>query len=174
MINKAQKKTLREKRVVNYHHATSFAFLYNISPKDPGSFFREIYKQLQSEGKSVEAIGYFNGNQLSADLQVPPATQLCQRKDFSWIIKPRSIFLKGFAAKKYDILIDLTNSQSYPMKYLAAISRAKYKVGRQHPDFFKIYDFIMDVDESCPPAKTSEHIFHYLKILKTPGHDQSI
>ena len=161
----------RRRRVVDYASAGKVALLFGFDREEDPRTAAALVKQLKDDGKEINALGFVNAAQVPEEVSVSEHTQLCCKKDFSWLLKPKRGFLKEFANREYDILIDLSSQQAYPMKFMAARSGAHFKTGAAHPDTNDVFDLIMQVEEDCPAAELARHIIHYLKIIKTKNTD---
>ncbi len=168
LLRRALKSLKRRRRVIGYEKARLLALLYNTPEDDQPAFLNRLVNQLQTEGKTVDAVGFFNNRIIPENVNPSPPVRLCHKNDFAWTMRPKTAFLKDFVAREYDILIDLSSSEAYQMKYLAALSPAMYKVGANHPDFIDIYDLIINVNEQCKADELAKHVIHYLKVIKTP------
>ncbi len=165
----------RERHVVSYSMANHFAILFEMDSKDVLASITPFVKQLQIDNKELCFIAYYPRKRMLEAQDVPKEVTSVIRKDFTLFMQPGNEVLRQFLKKEFDILIDLSSHKAFPMKMLAALSKAKYKVGANHPDYFDIYDLILDVKDNCLPSELAKHVIHYLKIIKTPAeNDQKI
>jgi len=49
------------------------------------------------------------------------------KSDLNWYYKPKNHNTNDFMNARFDILIDLTLEEKFPLKYIVDLSRAKYK-----------------------------------------------
>ncbi len=155
--------------------AKNFAILYEMDSQGDFASISPFVEQLQLDNKTLSVIAYFHGKRIPEELGVPEGVTCVTRKDFSLFMQPKEEALRQFQNKKFDILIDLSSHKAFPMKMLATLAPAQYKVGAHHPDYVDIYDLILDVKDSCPASELAKHVIHYLKIIKTPEeNDQKI
>ncbi len=172
---RALRRYARKRHVVSYALAKHFAVLYEMEPGGGFASIRPIVKQLQTENKKLSVVAYYPQKRMPEALDVPEGVACVVRKDFSLLMRPKNEALRQFLNKEYDILIDLSSHQAFPMKMLAAMTPATYKVGAHHPDYVDIYDLILDVKDNFTASELAKHVIHYLKIIKTPGeHDRKI
>ncbi len=155
--------------------AKKIALFYEIDSEGSFASIDPFIKQLQSDKKMLSVIAYYPQKRMPEDLAVPERVTCVSRKDFSLFVRPQNEVLRQFVNKDYDILIDLSSHKAFPMKMLAALAPAQYKVGSQHPDYVDIFDLILNVKDNCTASELAKHVIHYLKIIKTPGeNDQKI
>ena len=72
--------------------------------------------------------------------------------------------LSHFVKKEYDILINLSNSDCIPIKYLVASSLAHFKIG-QFEEGYEIYDLMIKLDKEKGKERLMEEIKHYLNLI---------
>jgi hypothetical protein len=85
-------------------------------------------------------------------------------KDIAWNGKIKSDEINSFLNESFDMLIDYTFSNTIPKKFLATISKAKFKVGYANIDD-RMYDLMINVTED-DTNKFNTELIKYLKILK--------
>lgn len=156
------------RQVMGYDQARTMVLFYDMPPDATDHFIVRLIGQLKSDGKKVHDAGFINIASIPQDGKLPMHLNVFCKKDFRWNLRPRPMYLKDMLIKEYDILLDLSSLAAWPMKQMAAASRAKYKVGAHHPDYNAIYDLIIKVDDQCPDEELAKHAIHYLKIIKTP------
>ena len=161
----------RQRHVVSYAMAKDIAILYEMEAEDGFASITPVVKQLQTENKKLCVIAYYPQKRMPEDLAVPEGFTCVTRKDFSLFVRPKNDTLKQIMNEEYDVLIDLSTHKAFPMKMLAALTPAAYKVGAHHPDYVDIYDLILDVKDNCTTSELAKHVIHYLKIIKTPGEN---
>ncbi len=161
----------REPHVVSYSMANHIAILFEMDTQEVFASITSFLEQLQQENKKLSVIAYCSRKHMPEDLYVPAGVTCATRKDFSLFMRPRKETFRQFFNMEFDILIDLSSHRAFSMKMLAAMSTAKYKVGANHPDYFDIYDLILNVKDNCPACELANHAIHYLKIIKTPGEN---
>ncbi len=164
-----KKSSGRDRRLVPYAQAGSLAILYAADEAGDLSFLPRLVNQIRRDGKEVSLMGYSRENKAGDGEATDILRDLCHKKDFGLAMNPRSDELKRFVLQPVDILVDLSPVHMHPLKQLAALSMARFKTGMSHPDHRDIFDLMLEVEQDCTPAQLSRHMFHYLKILKTPG-----
>ena len=169
LIRRAMKRIDRQRKVVSYAGAGHIGVLCEPGHDNQTAFLTSFVDKLIADQKKVTAIGYYSKKRIPDITVLPRFLQWFTRKDFSLFMRPKSSALQDFAKQRFDILIDLTSRNTYPMKYIAAISSASYKAGAHNPDYLNIFDLVLKVKESCPVSEFAEHVVYYLKIIKTPG-----
>jgi hypothetical protein len=116
-------------------------------------------------------LGYITGKTMP-EYSFPKLTfEFCNKTHFAWNHQPTSPTINSFISKEYDVLIDLTPSEFFHVKYLVSQSPAHFKVGRYAEKYVDLYDMMIQVDDQCSLQETINHTIHYLKMINN-GNDQ--
>lgn len=99
-------------------------------------------EQLKKEGKEVKLLAFFGGDAKVANFVFPHFT----KKDLDFALRPKTAEVKKFMEKPFDILINLTPHGSLPLEYIAAFSKAKFRVG---PSTDKTYCYELMIDTAA-------------------------
>ena len=151
------KSNARKREVHNLHTAHSIGILYDATEREDMLKVSEFVNALFKTKKDV------NLKELTHHHMPMLQFDFFFLKDLNWYYKPQNYIIKNFVEKDYDILINLCDSNCIPVKYLAGISPAKFKVGKYEEDI-DLYDMMIDVKENTISALIKE-IHHYLTVI---------
>ncbi len=168
LLRRAMKKPEYKKRVVSYDNAKRVALLFDAGADGRPAFINKIINNLEHDGKSTFALGFFNQKRIPESLMINEKAGFVSKNCFSVWMRPKSDVVRSFVDQPYDLLIDLTTKGPFMVKYVAGITRASYKAGVHHPDFLTIYDLLLHIEDQTTDEKLADHAIHYLKIIKTP------
>ncbi len=171
LLRRRMKKVVRKRRVIGYNSAKSIAIMAHAGDAGHHAFLRKFKDELERDHKSTVVIVFHLPEKKNVSIEKHQDMHYCTKKDFTVLFKPSTDFLKKIVEKKFDVLVDLTPPQTHWMKFLAAESRACYKVGSHSADYQTIYDLLLQVEDGCKASELAKHAIHYLKIIKTPGKD---
>ncbi len=105
-------------------------------------------KGLEKEGKKVRLLAFVDQKENGEEL---PFTYF-DRKKLDWALRPICQEVKAFEEFTFDLLLNLTQKAVAPLDYIAARSRARFRVGpftgRLHS-----YDLMLD----CKEGRGLEH-----------------
>lgn len=158
----------RGKMVMGLDEARSIGIVFDASTAADYRLITNHVKLLKDLGKKVTCIGFVQQKKLPGYLHHHVNWTFCQKKDFAWNLRLKTTPMKEFVTDEFDILIDLSSSELFFTKYLAGISKAKYKVGKFNPDQIDIFDLLMQVPDNSNLQELMDQIIHYLKIIKKP------
>ena len=123
-----------------WDHIRSVVILYH------NDNIQHIIKQIQAQDKDVVLFTMPN------------------KKDVCWLTeRPKTDIIESITARKFDILIDLTQEPSRTLQYMAMYIRADFKVGR----FIRegIHDLTIDTPPQAAPDYLLEQILRYIDMF---------
>ena len=85
------------------------------------------------------------------------------QKELNWMGKPSGVVVQNFIREEYDLLIDLNVHDHFPLRYMAALSKAKFKVGKYSERDTDMYDMMIDADNT----KTVKYFLRQVDIYIT-------
>ena len=138
----------RTKAFVNMEQAASVGILFDATNSENFELVKKYIVYLRDMKKRVKAIGFYNQR------TPPPMTyskleyDFFSIKDLNWYNFPDTIYVRNFIEDEYDILLDLNLTDLFPLKYISALSRAKFKVGKKDDKNNGIFDMMIDADIS--------------------------
>jgi len=139
-----------EKELKNHHNshasidfddAKSVGILFDGTLLTDREAIQKFARKLKSQGKEVKMLAYVDGDQKDGDFVFPHFT----KKEVDWTLRPKSQKALEFAEHRFDILINLAANGVIPLEYIAALSKAKFRVG---PSTDKIYCYELMIDTS--------------------------
>ena len=164
-LKRELKKLKRNKQNFSLDNAQTIGILYEYVNDDEFKVVEDLIHELQGLKKEVKVLSFIPGNNILEYIPQKLSVDYFQQKDLSWYLSPKSTYLSSFVEAQYDILIDLNLNNCFPLTYVAATSKAKYKVGIDKEGKMEILDLIIR------PMKNGlkegiEEILHFLKVLK--------
>lgn len=168
------KKLQRQRRFVNYNNAQSIFLLFESDFAEKNVEVRRIIQKLTADGKKVTAWGYTDKKLTSTPIL--PDFRIINKKEIDFSQRPHESVLSELAENKFDVMIDLTEKEIFPLQYIALYVTADFKTGikRNHS---KIYDFMMDMNGIANQSEENlvdinatfiyNQIIFYLKSIQT-------
>jgi hypothetical protein len=120
---------------------------------------------LREYKKRVKIIGYFNSKEIPALTYSKLEYDFFSNKELNKIGKPTSPIIKNFIEEEYDLLLDLNVHDHFPLKYIAALSKAHFKVGKYNENDTEIYDMMIDADNTKTVKYFLRQIDTYINML---------
>lgn len=157
----------RQHKMVAFDDAKTIGVIYDSTDEKNFEIIKKYVKELREiYKKDVLALGYYNGAQLPNMRFSKLGLDFFTRKALNWHFKPIAPVVRNFALKDFDILIDLHTGNSIPFKYIIAMTKAKFKIGRYDRSSAPFYDFMISVEDNISLTKFIEQINYYLNMLK--------
>jgi hypothetical protein len=103
---------------------------------------------LREHRKRVKVIGFFTTKQIPDMAYSKLEYDFFSPKELNWFGKPSSVFIQNFMDEEYDLLIDLNIHNLFPLRYISALSKANFKVGKYYENDLDLYDMMIDSEET--------------------------
>ena len=164
-LKKKLKKAVRTRQTINLNNAKSIGIIYNDNEQKSNEIIKEFVSFLSKKDIQVYVVEFINKKIKSENYIKKKGFNHFSLNDINWFYKPKSIIVDEFINNDFDILIDLSlNNNCYPVKYINALSKAKFKVGKfyETPNF---YDFMINIDNNNDLSFFIEQIKHYLSMI---------
>ena len=165
--NKESVKLSQAHGMVNLPQAKRVGILYTLDDIPDYDKVSVFVAQLQLEHKEVKALGFVKSRNLIQRFLPRLSFDFFSRKDITWFYRPIHQSVKDFMDKEFDLLIDLSLADSFPLKYIAGLSKAICRVGRFSEDNTSFYDLMIDAKPAVTFDEYLSQIRHYLTVIKT-------
>jgi hypothetical protein len=119
---------------------------------------------LKKEGvREVKMLGFVSEKQMPAFLSPRLGQDFFMKKDLNWHMKPVSTAVLNFIHEPFDILIDLSEGENFPLKYILGKSQAHFKVGKGGSGRDFLLDMMINTGEQEGLEFLTKQILHYLR-----------
>lgn len=163
-LKKHLKTHKRKVKVHNFNSADTIGILFN-SPDDE-SFIRvkDFLSFLSTHNLKVIALGYVPSNKIPENLLLRKGINFFCDKDLNWYYKPKNEAINQFINHQFDILIDLSLNDYFPLYYIGCLSDSSFKIGRQS-EKYQYQDLMINIRKNHSIEYLIEQIRHYLTII---------
>jgi len=157
-------KFLRNKVLTSIERAKSIGIICNITDEQSYKDIFALFTKLQINDRPVWLMGYIDEKNVPFYcLQQLSADYFC-KKNLTWYGAPNFVQMSDFLQKEFDLLIDFTKTAFAPVRYMLALSHAKFIVGSAFENQ-QLYDlYIAGDDNDC--AHLLKNIQFYTKIIR--------
>jgi hypothetical protein len=163
-LNKSLRTVKRNKFVHNLVTARKVAIIGVINNTKDFDDITVLQKFLLDKNIQVEILVYFPGKEIPQQLLLRKGINIFNKNEVNWYGKPQLTFIDNFCKEEYDILIDLSMIELFPIRWIATLSRSKFKVGSLsytgNP-----YELIITIDNKKEISYLSEQVIHYLNLI---------
>jgi hypothetical protein len=157
----------RNKQLVNLNTAKKVGIVYQLDNDETYRLINNLVNFLQDKNIKVKALGYVKDKYLTQKYLPKMTYDFFYSKNLNWYNKPCGIYVKEFLNENFDIFIDLSLEEIYPIKYISGRTNAKLKVGRFDENNKEILDLMFGVDDKTDLEKFIGEITHYLTLINT-------
>jgi len=166
VLEKAHKKAKRDASFQNFSTAKNIGIIFNASQQETYEIAKKYIQTLsKKEGVKLKALGFVDSKEVLDFYQKTNNFEYFSRKNLNWYGKPNNPNTQSFIETKFDMLIDLSLIDDFPIQYIVGLSKASFKVGcvKSNKEF---YDFMIDLGEKTNLKFFIEQLEHYLGMIK--------
>jgi hypothetical protein len=156
----------REQRSVPFSEAKTIGILYDATSERDYELVKKFVKEIREQKKDVIALGYYNAKELPDTRFVKLGLDFFTKKSLNWHMKPHHTAISNFINVKFDILINLNIEKNFPLKYIFAKAKAKFKIAKYDKKNSVYCDMMIHTEESVSLGKFIELVVHYLNQLR--------
>jgi hypothetical protein len=161
----------REVVVCNIQEARHIGIIYNASEYVSFELIRNLVKKLTSASAKVNVLGYVNSKELIDHYLYRKGFDFFSRNNLNWYYKPASETTEQFIRERFDILLNLSLEDHFPIRYITALSAALFKAGRYSADD-PFLDFMIDIEKEKQTMKNLQR--EIMKDAKQTHDDETI
>ncbi len=130
--------TVENNPKISPNEANTVALIFDATTLENRKAIEDFSEKLQKEGKKVTILGFFNEKTQLNDWTF----RVFNKKDVSWKGIPKGNEVKRFLEEKFDLLYHCSLSESLPLEWIAALAKARFKIGPAIHDWL-YYDVIV-------------------------------
>lgn len=149
-----------QRDLINLRDAKSIGILFIGTKPDDIITISNFADSLKSEQKQVFILGY---QDLKNKEEIGP--RLFNKNSVNWYGIPQDAKVDQFQTLNLDILICAFNEECMPLEYIAATSKAKFRIGVYNPQKVNFYELMLNVSNEKPLPYVLQQIVHFLKAI---------
>jgi hypothetical protein len=163
-LRKQLKVLTRQKRVHNLDSARKIGIISYASSDYDFEQALKLTSHFTGKNLEVSLIAFFPGKELPHSYLMRKNVDIFVKKELNWYGKPIAPFANEFISREFDILIDLSMQEIFPLKWIASLSKAKFKVGclsyYHNPN-----DLIINIKTEDKLDYFISQLMHYLHLI---------
>lgn len=137
---------VRVAKVCSINDARSVGILYNATNPVSFEIIKTFTKVLLQKKIEVSALGYVDSKKLIDHYLYRKGFDFFTKNELNWYYKPVSNIVDDFIKKPFDIFINLSLEDYYPIQYITALSVSSFKVGKLFREPFYL-DMMIDIEK---------------------------
>ena len=152
---------------VSFDAAKKIGLLYDATEQMDFEIVKEYVKHVRSRQKEVLALGYVDKKELPQNQFAQLGLDFFTRKDLNWQHFPQSLEVSNFIREPFDIVLNLSDNSIFPLRYIAAVSKARFRVGRFDQSSVPCYDMMIEAAAGTDIKQFIKQAEEYLKKIKS-------
>jgi hypothetical protein len=162
-----RRKLKHRKRVKSMYSFESSKVIGVVFKTDTQSDF-ELVKRflhfLNEQDNKVVALCFIDNKKVPDYYLLRKGFNFFSREDLNFFFMPKTSFILDFMEKPFDMLIDLSIDNNFPLHYISSLSQAKFKIGKQQTGR-NCFDVMIDTSKQNSVESLIEQIKHYVPVL---------
>ncbi len=155
----------RNKQFVKLGDAKNIGILFEAADTQAFETVKKFIQKLKEYTGNVHAIGYIDEKLSPNYSYIKTDIDLFNKKELQQFYRPQSPYIKTFTEDEKDLLIEINFNQKIPLRYIAAASKAKCKVGMHIPDNEALHDVLIAVGTQQSMDFYLQQIIKYLGVI---------
>jgi len=145
MLNRKTAELKRFTAFCKLSDAKRIGILYDATLPSSYSIIKDFADELMPGREKIVVLGYVNDKRVNDNYLYRQGFDFFTKADLNWFYKPVTEITDYFINEPFDILFNLCLKDYYPVKYITALSAAKFKTGRFSPSD-KNLDLMIDIN----------------------------
>ena len=168
ILRKRRAKVNRQKALYDFATAKYVGIVCNTDDEDSTNKLKTFLQFLSQKNINYLVIGYFDHKKVPDNFLYWKGFEFFTRKDLDLFFIPKIGAVDVFIQQSFDLLINCSIKEFFPIEYIIQLSSAKCKVGVLHSDDSG-YDLMIDIKQQETVEYFLENLQLYLSDLR--NHD---
>lgn len=149
-----------KREMININAAKRVGVLYNATRASEIITVTQFAEKLKAEGKEIYIFGYQNDKN-KEDIGL----KLFNKNSVNFFGVPNDARIDGFQKIDLDILICAFKEECLPLEYIAATSKAKFRVGAFNKNKTNFFELMINTGENKDLLFLLQQTLHFLKVI---------
>jgi len=177
-MNKGIASLERNRKLININSAGSVGILFEL--KDDAIYYgiQKYFQKLQENKIRVKALGFTSNKHITSQFLPVLSFDFFDSRQVNWLNIPKIKCAQDFIDTDFDICINIASEDVFPLKYIAALSKSRFKVGAygkampaiKYKELTTIYDIMFLAEDHHDQIVFLDQIHEYL-IMLNPKKD---
>ena len=151
-LKRSVKRQKRKLQSCNLHQAKSIGILFDATQMVSFEIVKGLARELSEDTKDIMVLGYVDSKQMIDHYLIRKGFEFFTKNDLNWYKKPHGEAVDKFIKKEFDILYYLNLEDLFPLRYILALSKAKFKTGKFIEDD-EYLDLMIDIEKEKEAMK---------------------
>lgn len=149
-----------QRQMINIDHAKNIGILFNATKPEEVLTISKFVDQLKTQERNVHILGYQNlGSKNEA------GERFFNNETVSFFGIPKDEKIVEFQKLNLDILICAFKDECLPLEYVAATSKARFRVGAFNQSKTNYYELMINTGSDNNLPYLLQQVHHFLKVI---------
>ena len=174
--NLLKKENKRRIKYCNINTANSFGILCVIENENDYKKILKLVKYLRDEFgiRNVKALAYYTNNDDPPFLISKLGLDFFRTTDLNLFCFPNSVIVRNFINTNFDILLDITNKEIIPQRFVTYYSKSSLKVGTFSSSNKDFYDLMIKLNSNDFEEYINQVVIYLDMINKDIGASEKV
>jgi hypothetical protein len=164
ILNRKLKKTKRLKKLIGFESAKTVGVLFKTLNLQEFESIKQFLLYLNNLGIQVYALGFIDHKKIPDFYMLTKGLNYFTRKELNMYFIPKAITVDEFLYKQFDILVDLSVDDNFPLGYISNLSKARLKIGKMKNNR-DCFDLMIDNSKNNTVSALIDHIKYYTEVI---------
>lgn len=147
----------------SFSQAKTVGIIFDAASPEDFELVKRYVLYLREHRKKVKVLGFYPSKRIPEMTYSKLEYDFFSAKELNWFGKPSNMVIQNFINEEYDLLLDLNINDHFALKYVSALSKAVFKVGKYNEKDVDMYDMMIDSDNT----KTLKYFLRQVDIYIT-------
>jgi len=147
------KSQTRVPHVCNINDAKHIGIIYNATEYISFEIIKNLAKNLSGGSRKITVLGYVDSKKLIDNYLYRKGFDFFSKNELNWYFKPVSLVVDQFIKEPFDLLINLSLDEHFPIRYITTLSPATFKTGKFSADD-DCLDLMIDIEKEKQTMKS--------------------
>ena len=166
ILDKELKLNARQVVYNNFASSSSIGLIFDAEDKKNLDLAKEFMNYIEERGIKVFGLVFVSRSEMIGYFPYRKGVDYFGLDKLGWYGKPLDEGVKEFIERPFDILIDISLTEIYPVEYTFALSKAKFKICNNSSKE-RFADFVLKLKKPYKLELFIEQIKHYLETIET-------
>ncbi len=154
----------RKKFISNFENSQLIGVVFKTDNQSDFEIVKKFLHFLTEQNNKIVAMCYVDVKKVPDYYLLRKGFNFFSRNDLNFFFLPKSNSILDFIEKPFDMLIDLSTDNNFPLHFISNLSKAKFKIGKFNANS-SCFDVMIDISKDNSVQSLIEHIKHYVPVL---------
>lgn len=165
LLAKRLKDFSRERQMFTLQTAQTAGIIITLKDQESLELIKKFLNYLTNINIKVYILGFVDDKKIPESFLFWKGINLFSRHDLNWAGVPQSSTVKDFIDQRFDMLIDLSSADAFPVQYISTLSRSSFKIGRAGSKNAQCFDLMFELKKETPLGDYIENLSYYLNLI---------